>query len=476
MNGLQYVNIMVEFILNNRKVSSDKAEGSSLLDFIRHDMDLTGTKTGCREGDCGACTVLEGTLDRGKMYYRSIVACLTPLCNVRGKHIVTIEGINMKQLTPVQDAIVENSATQCGFCTPGFVMSFTSHCLSDEKSDYDAAIASASGNICRCTGYKSIEKAAFHISELLKDKDMEDPVKWLVKHKFLPDYFLTIPGQLAEIKSDIFFSESSATIVAGGTDLMVQKADELVEENILSFYHREDLRGIIIEDGRCTIGSSTNASEIAISKEINEHIPGIPEYFKLISSEPIRNMGTIGGNIINASPIGDLTILFLALNAQLLIRNQDRERTIALHDLFLDYKKLNIKKEEYIKSVNFSLPLKPVYFNFEKVSKRTHLDIASVNSAMLIIMQGDKIKECHISAGGVSPVPLYLKRCSGFLEGKTISPEIILQTNEIMQGEISPITDVRGSLEYKRLLVRQLLFAHFLKFFPERISEDDLFI
>jgi xanthine dehydrogenase small subunit len=145
-----------------------------------------------------------------------------------------------------------------------------------------------------------------------------------------------------------------------------------------------------------------------------------------------------------------------------------------LRDFFLGYKKLSINKDEVVKSIAFPLPAKPILFNFEKVSKRTHLDIASVNSAIQIIMEGEKVKECYLSAGGVSPIPLFLTMTCNFLNGKTITPDIILQANTIMQGEISPITDVRGSREYKRLLLRQLFFAHFLQLFPERISPGDL--
>jgi xanthine dehydrogenase small subunit len=467
---------MITFILNNLIVNSDKPEGISLLDFIRYEMDLTGTKIGCREGDCGACTVLEGTLNNGKIDYKSIVSCLTPLLNVQGKHIVTVEGINMQHLSPVQEAIITNSGTQCGFCTPGFVVSFTSHCLSKEKSDNKSAIASISGNICRCTGYKSIEKAAFEISELLKNKDIDDPVKWLVQNKFLPDYFLTIPKRLAELKNNISISNYADTIIAGGTDLMVQKPDELAEDNIISVYEKKDLKGILIEEGVCTIGAATTASEIAFSKEINRSVPGIPEFFKLISSEPIRNMGTVGGNIVNASPIGDLTILLLALNAELLIHAEDDERKVPLNEFYHGYKKTGLKKGEYIKNVAFPVPLKPFHFNFEKVSKRAHLDIASVNSAIQVILDDGKIKECYLSAGGVSPIPLFLKKSTSFLLGKSLTPKIILQANEIMQEEITPIGDIRGSMEYKRLLLRQLFFAHFLKLFPERISPVDLFI
>ena len=465
---------MITFILNNQLVSSDKPGGTSLLDFIRYEKDLPGTKVGCREGDCGACTVLEGTLLNGSITYKSIVSCLTPLGNVHAKHIVTIEGLNSEFLSPVQKAFIENNATQCGFCTPGFVMSLTAHCLSKEKSDKQKAITSISGNICRCTGYKSIEKAAEDINNLLKDKNIEEPVTWLVAKGFLPGYFLTIPERLAKVSMNIHSSENNNKIVAGGTDLMVQMAEELAELNFNSFHDRIEYQGIKVINGRCIIGASTTANEIEHSSVIKEYIPEVSSYFRLISSEQIRNMGTIAGNIVNASPIGDLTIICLALDAEIIIDNAGGSRTIPLKDLFLGYKKLDLKKDEYVRSITFPLKSKPVLFNFEKVSKRPYLDIASVNSAIQIIMEGEKILECYLSAGGVSPIPLFLKQTCSFLKSKTLTMDNILQANTIMQGEISPISDVRGSREYKQLLLRQLFFAHFLKLFPEKIKAGDL--
>ena len=465
---------MITFILNNQLVSSDKPGGTSLLDFIRYEKDLPGTKVGCREGDCGACTVLEGTLRNGSLTYKSIVSCLTPLGNVHCKHIVTIEGINSELLSPVQKALIENNATQCGFCTPGFVMSLTAHCLSKEKSDKQKAIASISGNICRCTGYKSIEKAAEDIHNLLKYKNIEEPVNWLAAERFLPDYFLAIPERLAEIGINSQKSENNDRIIAGGTDLMLQMAEELAELNFNSFHDRIEYQGIEVINGQCIIGASTTAGEIEHSSVIKEYIPEVSSYFRLISSEQIRNMGTIAGNIVNASPIGDLTIICLALDAEIIIDNAGGSRTIPLRDFYLGYKKLNLKKDEFIRSITFPVTSKPILFNFEKVSKRPYLDIASVNSAIQIIMEDEKIMECHLSAGGVSPIPLVLIKTCDFLRSKAITMDNILQANTIMQGEISPISDVRGSREYKQLLLRQLFFAHFIKLFPEKIKAGDL--
>ncbi len=461
---------MITFILNNEKISTGSAAGSSLLDFIRYEMGLSGTKIGCREGDCGACTVLMGTAENGILKYKSIVSCLTPLANVHGKHIVTVEGISTGYLSPAQKALVDNSASQCGFCTPGIVMSLTAYSLADRKPSAETAIASVSGNICRCTGYKSIEKAAEALSDILRNKNISDPVRWLVEQKHLPDYFLTIAERLTQILKTEPACADNGVRIAGGTDLMVQKSEELGDSEINSFQDRKDLKGINIINGRCTIGAAVTMSELEHSAALGKFLPGLPSYMKLIASEPVRNMATVAGNIVNASPIGDMSVMLLALNAGVTIEGAGQVRTAALKDFFRGYKKIDLAAGEFISSIAFDYTPESALFSFEKVSKRTHLDIASVNSAIRITMEGHNISECHLSAGGVSPVPLFLRNTSEFFSGKPVTSEIILQANRVMQEEISPISDVRGSAEYKRLLLRQLLIAHFIRLFHERLN------
>jgi len=462
---------MITFILNNELVSTCKPSGSTLLDFIRYEAGLTGTKIGCREGDCGACTVLLGTAVNGKVIYKSVISCLSPLGNAHGKHIVTIEGINIGKLTHVQQAFVSNAATQCGFCTPGFVMSLTAESLSGMKTTKESAINAVSGNICRCTGYKSIERAAEEIAVALQVKDINDPVGWLVKHKHLPEYFLSIPGRLNEIisQTDIL---TGNPYIAGGTDLMVQKAEDLAEAEVESFYDRTDIKGITVEDGVLRIGAATTMSEINASEIIREFIPDIESYLKLIASESVRNMATVAGNIVNASPIGDFTIILLALNAEAVIDGHNGKHKISLDDLYEGYKKLKLDKGEFLREI--IVTRHPSLFSFEKVSKRKHLDIASVNSAMGMSIDKGIVNACSLSAGGVSPVPLHLKKTSAFIKGKSVTPENIRQAAEVMQSEISPISDVRGSADYKRLLLRQLFFAHFIKLFPDKMNLKDL--
>ncbi len=191
---------MVEFILNDTFIRTGEPPGSSLLDFIRYKAGLNGTKIGCREGDCGACMVMEGSQEDGKLKYRTLVSCLTPLGNVHGKHIVTVEGLNMEHLSPAQQAIVEHGGTQCGFCTPGFVVSLTSHSLTEEAANPEKAIAALDGNICRCTGYKSVERAARALAAAMETGKHTNRLEQLVKNKQLPEYFSGIAGRLAGIQ------------------------------------------------------------------------------------------------------------------------------------------------------------------------------------------------------------------------------------------------------------------------------------
>ena len=466
---------MIQFILNDKIIKTSARSGMTLLDFVRYGHRLTGTKIGCREGDCGACTVLVGSLcENDKITYQSMTSCISPLGNAHGKHIVTVEGTNLKEsLTAVQNAMSDNFATQCGFCTPGFVVSLTGFALSSLEKNHDCAIDAISGNICRCTGYKSIEKAALQICEQLEFSKSEIPLEWLIKHDFLPKYFSTIPIQLRQINSENKLKKGTK-IVSGGTDLYVQKADDLIEQDVHLVAENSALKGIQIIGNTCNIGAGTTVTELWNHAQLNAYFPKLKTHLKLVSSEQIRNMSSFAGNFANASPIGDMTIFFLALNSDITIFNSNgNERTIALKNFYKSYKNFDLKEGELIKTIRFKLPTKHSHFNFEKVSKRTNLDIASVNSAILISVEDEKISNAHVAVGGVYEIPRYLHKTSAFLNGKTLTSEVILEAQDILQSEISPISDVRGSSDYKRLLARQLFFAHFIELFPKQFALND---
>ena len=481
---------MIAFYLNSQPIRTPEPPASALLDFVRYHEHLTGTKTGCREGDCGACAVLVGELsaDGQTVAYQSMTSCLTPLGNAQGKHIVTVEGINAAsgQLTPVQQAIVDEGGSQCGFCTVGFVMSLTGHSLSDKPATGPNTLAAIDGNICRCTGYKSLERAAATLAAQLADRPTQNALAWLGEQRFVPEYFAEMPAKLARLRAEAAAAEApknapaahgtapahpfAHALLGGGTDLLVQRLEELREQpGVRLLFDQPGRRGIRQPEpgGRVVLGAATTASHLLESELLRGLLPGLPQYLKLISSTPIRNMGTVAGNFINGSPIGDLTILFLALGASVaLLAADNTTREVALADLYLGYKKLAKATDEQVVEISFPAPRPGDFFHFEKVSKRTHLDIASVNSAAWLRVENGVIQAARVSAGGVGPVPLLLARTSAFLVGKELTEHTLQDANAVMQDEISPISDVRGTVEYKRLLLRQLLWAHFMQVAP----------
>ncbi len=464
---------MVEFILNDKKISTKNPTGSLLLDFVRNDKALTGTKIGCREGDCGACTVLIGELINRHIKYKQVTSCLTPIGNVQGKHVVTIEGLNMEHLSPVQKSMVDEQGTQCGFCTVGFVVSLTGFCLLNSKPTYKDAIAAIDGNICRCTGYKSIERAAEHITNSLANKNTLETVNWLVEENFIPSYFNQIPTMLKALASQKQ-PQGSKVLVGGGTDLYVQNHLSLVGKEVALMANSPELRFITFKNGECNLGGGTTVTDLIESEELKSYFPNLNEHIKLVSSSPIRNISTLAGNFVNASPIGDFTAFFLALNTKITLTHSSKSRTVFLKKFYKGYKELDKLDGEIITKISFNLPNEGTFFNLEKVSKRIHLDIASVNTAALISTSNSVITQAHISAGGVGPIPTYLTNTSKYLQNKVLTTLTLKLANEVLQKEISPISDVRGTADYKRLLLRQLFYAHFIKLFPTHITLEGL--
>jgi len=464
----------IRFILNDRELETAAHPATTLLDCIRGEARLTGTKIGCREGDCGACTSLIGGLEDGVLRYRPMTSCLTPLGNAAGKHVVTVEGLNPPSgLSAVQAAIVEEGGTQCGFCTPGFVVSLTGFCMDNTPPTTEAARTAMDGNICRCTGYKSIERAAARVADQLSSRPDSDRLAWLVDKGFLPTYFRDIPAWLATLApSSASPAKADAPFLGGGTDLLVQRPDAMPELDPALVYDRPELRGIRIEDGHCVIGAGTTAEALRRDPLLNRWFPSLDRGLRLLGSTPIRHMATIGGNLVNASPIGDMTIMFLALDAELTLRGPDGARRLPLRRFYQGYKTLDKREDELLVSLRFPVPNENTRFHFEKVSKRTYLDIASVNTAICLEIRDGRIDHAGLAAGGVAPVPLFLAQTSAWLKGRAVDPDTARAAAARAMSEISPIGDVRGSAEYKRLLLRQLIQAHFLTLFPDLVPAE----
>jgi len=463
----------IRFICNDHEVATDVNPATTVLDYIRKNLHLTGTKEGCREGDCGACTVLVGELSEDKVVYKSVNSCLLPLASLNGKHLVTIEGINQKELNPLQHAFVDEGASQCGFCTPGFLMSLTGYFLSNDIYSASEAINSLDGNICRCTGYASIKRSVGIVTAEINAKGKDSNLDTLVTSKILPDYFLAIPERLSAIKS-LPNLVTGNVVISGGTDLFVQQWENLLSNDVRFLEQDESTKSIWIDNGHCFIDAQMTISGIKSSSLLKKYFPQLENYFQYFGSLPIRNRATVGGNIINASPIGDMTNFLLALNAQLHLKAKGNERVVLLKNFYTGYKQFDKKEDELLILISFKFPGQNSHFNYEKVSKRTFLDIASANSSIYLEEENLKIKEIHLSAGGVAPYPLYLSSTREFMLEKKITSELIKATVEIIQKEISPISDARGSAEYKRVLLRQLFLAHFIKLFPEIISLEEV--
>ena len=495
------------FILNDREVETEAPAGLLVLDFLRNCERLTGTKEGCKEGDCGACAILIGELEGAAVRYQPVTSCLVPLAEVHGRHVVTIEGCNLAGLNPVQEAIVEFGGTQCGFCTPGIVVSLHGLLLDNAKGlSLDDVKYALSGHLCRCTGYRSLKDCAATLERDLgsrvRTNGSSSRVPALTAAGALPEYFTTIPRRLRALltssptpatlaadgtarnataprhrrpaSDEDGFPLAAELCIAGGTDLYVQQGETIPERRVAVLGQRPELKGIRRTGGEFRIGALTTFEEFGTHPAVLEAIPAIASFNHLIASWQIRNRATLAGNIVNASPIGDFTALLLALDARIVLEEGGAQRSVPLKEFYRGYKQMDLRPGELLTEVVFADPT-DARVNFEKVSKRTCLDIASVNSACSIRCTGDTISDAHFSLGGVAPIPLYLRETSQAICGRALDLEAAWEAVRISQREIAPISDVRGSAEYKRLLARQLLIAHFITLFPDRFTAEPFY-
>ncbi len=467
----------IHFILNDRTICTSQPTGVTVLDYLRLSERLTGTKEGCKEGGCGACTVLLGELQGEKLVYKPVLSCLLSLGELSGKHLVTIEGLNQEKLSPIQQVLVDYGATQCGFCTPGIVMSLTGYLLGEATDINEVGIKTAlHNNLCRCTGYGAIKRAASALVKSLGNQGVLNLENW-IDRGIIPEYFRDISHRLRQLPQSL--SENGKVspefVIAGGTDLYVQQGDRLPESQVRLLNQFPQMKGITTDGDFIHIGALTTFAEFANHPAIIKLIPQIQIYIQRIASHTIRQRATVGGNIITASPIGDISVMLLALNPDLVLQEGNRRRKVPLREFFQGYKKIEKQAEEILTEIIIRIPTVATQFNFEKVSKRQYLDCSAVNSGISVYCDGDVIDQISIAMGGVAPIPLFLKDTSNYLLGKRVTPDDITGAFPILQQEISPISDIHGSANYKRLLARQVLIAHFTELFSEFINLKDFY-
>lgn len=454
----------IRFLLNERSVETALPPTMPLVDYLRYEAGLTGVKVGCREGDCGACTVLLGVGRDGGVAYAPVVSCLQTIGHVAGGHVVTIEGLRGAEAGPVARALAESGAVQCGFCTPGLVTAMTGFLLSAPCITESAMLEAAAGNICRCTGYQAIRRAVRVVVDACGAVPEGGRLSWLIAAGIVPAYFADTAARLARL--DVPAVDSTAPLVmGGGTDLLVR--GPLPAERVRCLLHEENLRGIREGDAGIEIGAAVTTRELAQSPLLQRLLPGLCAAVPRIASPAVREVATIAGNFVNASPAGDLVVMFLALAAEL---HTSAGRVIPLRRFFRGYKQVDLAAGEIIERVVVPRPVG--VFRFEKVARRAYLDIAAVNSAACIQAADGVIGAADLAVGGVAPIPLWLPLTGAYLNGRPLNAATVRAAADVADGEIHPISDVRGSAAYKRLLVRHLIYAHFIELFPSsRLGE-----
>jgi xanthine dehydrogenase small subunit len=429
----------------------------TLSRFLRYDQRATGTKIVCEEGDCGACTVLVGRRENGTLRYRPINSCIQFLFQLDGTHIVTVEGLARGgALTPVQDAMVRCHGAQCGYCTPGFIMAMAGmyECTSQPtEGDVRAALT---GNLCRCTGYTSIIKAALEATDQPKIEQLY-PSESIRAHEReevrIGNFYKPV-----DLESAIRFKSEhpKCVIVQGATDFGVWcNKRGFVAEALLSLDGIEGLGDIRHDDGALIVGGRASLADFEVA--VREIVPELAPIMDRFGSPQIKNAGTLAGNIANASPIADTLPFLFVTNASLELTGLSGTRTVAIADFYLGYKTLDLKPDEIITRIVIPLPSKSETLRLYKISKRSHLDISSFTAAMLMRRNDGRVDSIRIAYGGVAPVVLRLPKTEQFLAGKTLARETFAEAGEIARGEVAPISDVRGSRDFRLQLAENVL-------------------
>jgi xanthine dehydrogenase small subunit len=475
----------VRFVLDGETIElRDVAPTRTVLQFLREDLYRTGTKEGCAEGDCGACTVVIAEIDRADdgLALRAVNACIQFLPTLDGKELITVESLTGPggKLHPVQQAMVECHGSQCGFCTPGFVMSlFALYKTNSEPTrvEIDDALA---GNLCRCTGYRPIIAAARSMYDLgaAADDWMRQPVngpadtgprverlrslsrdKDLELHNRSGHFYApSSSGALAELLA----KSPDATILAGGTDVGLWVTKQHRELKTIIYTGRvAELSDIEVTSRYIEIGSAvtlTDAMHVIVKR-----YPGLDEVFRRFASPPIRNAGTLGGNIANGSPIGDSMPALIAAGTSLILRSADGTREVALDNFYHDYRVNDLRPGEFIEVIRIPLPGKNTILRSHKLSKRFDQDISAVCTAYRLELDGDRVQSFRMACGGLAATVMRARRCEAAITASCWNEETVENAARALAEDFTPITDMRASANYRLRGAQNLLRRFYLE-------------
>ena len=462
---------MISFLLNDKRVDITESDADrTLLEYLREEQGLTGTKEGCASGDCGACTLVTAQLNESGdgLEYKSINSCITFLGALHGKQLITVEHLSDNHgLHPVQQAMVDAHGSQCGFCTPGFIMSMFALYHQDIQVDHQSVEIALSGNLCRCTGYRPIIDATISSCSQRRPDKFDQRADTTCKELAAIPPSEGITGmytpqnrqQLAAVKSQ----HPDARLVAGSTDLALEVTQQLKSiEKMISVSRVKELNELSEDETHIHIGSAVTLS--ALEPVLLKHFPSLSELLWRFASTPIRNQATLGGNVANASPIGDMPPVLLALNAIITLDNGNQTRSVPASGFFLDYRKTALERDEWIASVSIPKLTANQILKAYKVSKRHEDDISAVCGVFLLTLDEGTVAEIRTGFGGVAATPVSCDALSDELNGLEWASQDTLNTaKRILAQAFSPLSDVRASAEYRNQICANLIHRLWLE-------------
>ncbi|MCD5979326.1 xanthine dehydrogenase small subunit [Pseudomonas quasicaspiana] len=470
---------MIQFLLNNELRTEHSLDPNlTVLNYLREHLHKSGTKEGCASGDCGACTVVVGELEtdaqgEDSLRYRSLNSCLTFVASLHGKQLISVEDLKHQgKLHSVQQAMVDCHGSQCGFCTPGFVMSLFALQKNSAQPDSHKTHEALAGNLCRCTGYRPILDAAEQsCGKRQPDQFDERKTQTIARLRSITptqtgelndgDKRCLVPQTVADL-AQLYEAHPQARLLAGGTDLALEVTQFHRPLPVMIYVGNvAELKRIEHFDDRMEIGAATPLTDCYAA--LSAEYPDFGELLQRFASLQIRNQGTLGGNIGNASPIGDSPPLLIALGAQIVLRKGDTRRTLALEDYFIDYRVTARQESEFIETIIVPKAKAQRAFRAYKVSKRLDDDISAVCAAFNLYVEDGSIVDARVAYGGMAAIPKRAAACEKALKGAPWTSETVERACQALAEDFTPLSDFRASKEYRLLSAQNLLRKYFIE-------------